>query len=125
MMPSRVRGGRGYARRAQWSGLSGLADAKPIFPESLILDLTRADRNPAWPLILAQLLGRQPDPPACDAPLAAAVAAHAAAQALAFIDRPYEAGAVPNGTLELVLPSWQWRRTWPPHPDCGCGSRCR
>jgi bacteriocin biosynthesis cyclodehydratase domain-containing protein len=86
------------------------------------MDLTRADRDPAWPLILAQLPGRQPDPLACDAPLAAAVAAHAAAQALAFIDRPAEAGAVANGTLELVLPSWQWRRrTWPPHPDCDCG----
>ena len=88
------------------------------------MDLTRADRDPAWPLILAQLLGRQPDPLACDAPLAAAVAAHAAAQALAFIDRPAEAGAVANGTLELVLPSWQWRRrTWPPHPDCDCRGR--
>lgn len=88
------------------------------------LDLARTDRDPAWPLILAQLAGREPDPLACDAPLAAAVAAHAAAQALAFIDRPAEAGAVANGTLELVLPSWQWRRrTWPPHPDCGCGSR--
>jgi hypothetical protein len=85
------------------------------------MDLTRADRDPAWPLILAQTVGRQPDPLACDAPLAAAVAAHAAAQALAFIDRPFELGAVANGTLELVLPSWQWRRrTWPPHPDCDC-----
>jgi bacteriocin biosynthesis cyclodehydratase domain-containing protein len=90
------------------------------------MDLTRADRDPAWPLILAQLLGRQPDPLACDAPLAAAVAAHAAAQALAFIDRPFESGAAENGTLELVLPSWEWRRrTWPPHPDCDCGGRRR
>jgi bacteriocin biosynthesis cyclodehydratase domain-containing protein len=88
------------------------------------MDLARTDRDPAWPIILAQLAGREPDPLACDAPLAAAVAAHAAAQALAFIDRPSETGAVENGTLELVLPSWQWRRrTWPPHPDCGCGSR--
>jgi hypothetical protein len=86
------------------------------------MDLTRADRDPAWPLILAQTVGRQPDPLACDAPLAAAVAAHAAAQALAFIDRPFELGAAANGTLELVLPSWQWRRrTWPPHPNCDCG----
>src|ERR1700732_735440 len=66
------------------------------------LDLARSDRDPAWPLILAQLAGRQPDPLACDAPLAAAVAALAAAQALAFIDRPAEAGATVNGTLELV-----------------------
>jgi bacteriocin biosynthesis cyclodehydratase domain-containing protein len=87
------------------------------------LDLTRSDRDPAWPLILAQLNGRQPDPPACDAPLAAAVAAQAAAQALAFIDRDAPAGAVTDGTLELVLPGWQWRRrTWPRHNGCSCGS---
>jgi hypothetical protein len=88
------------------------------------LDLARTDRDPAWPLILAQLASRQADPPACDAALAAAVAAHASAQALAFIDRPAQAGPVTNGTLELVLPAWQWRRrTWPPHLDCACGRR--
>lgn len=87
------------------------------------LDLTRAERDPAWPLILAQLEGREPDPLACDAPLAAAVAAQAAAQVLAFIDRAVAADAVANGTLELVLPGWQWRRrTWPRHPGCSCGS---
>jgi bacteriocin biosynthesis cyclodehydratase domain-containing protein len=87
------------------------------------LDLTRAERDPAWPLILAQLEGREPDPCACDAPLAAAVAAQAAAQVLAFIDRAVAADAVVNGTLELVLPGWQWRRrTWPRHPGCSCSS---
>jgi bacteriocin biosynthesis cyclodehydratase domain-containing protein len=87
------------------------------------LDHARADRDPAWPLILAQLATRQPDPPACDAALAAAVAAQAAAQALAFIDKAPLADAVTNGTLELVLPAWQWRRrTWRPHEACGCGS---
>ncbi len=87
------------------------------------LDLTRAERDPAWPLILAQLEGREPEPRACDAPLAAAVAAQAAAQVLAFIDRAVAVDAVANGTLELVLPGWQWRRrTWPRHPDCPCSS---
>jgi len=87
------------------------------------LDLARTDRDPAWPLILAQLAGRQPVPVACDAALAAAVAAQAAFQALAFIDGAAVPDAVRNGTLELVLPSWQWRRrTWPPHPGCSCGS---
>ena len=87
------------------------------------MDLTRTDRDPAWPLILAQLAGRAPDPLACDAPLAAAVAAQAAAQGLAFIDRAAVADAVTNGTLELVLPGWQWRRrTWMSHQDCSCGS---
>jgi hypothetical protein len=87
------------------------------------LDLTRAERDPAWPLILAQIEGREPDPCACDAPLAAAVAAQAAAQVLTFIDRAVAGAAVANGTLELVLPGWQWRRrTWPRHPGCSCGS---
>jgi bacteriocin biosynthesis cyclodehydratase domain-containing protein len=85
------------------------------------LDLARADRDPAWPLILAQLSGRQADPASCDAPLATAVAAQAAFQALALIDRAGSADAVTNGTLELFLPGWQWRRrTWPPHPRCSC-----
>jgi bacteriocin biosynthesis cyclodehydratase domain-containing protein len=87
------------------------------------LDLTRAERDPAWPLILAQLARLSEDPPACDAVLAAAVAAQVTAQALVFIDRG-GAAAVTNGTLELVLPGWQWRRrTWRPHPRCGCGTR--
>jgi hypothetical protein len=86
------------------------------------LDLTRAERDPAWPLILAQLTGGGADPPACDTVLAAAVAAQATAQALAFTDRPASASAVINGTLELVLPDWRWRRrTWQPHHRCDCG----
>jgi hypothetical protein len=86
------------------------------------LDLTRAERDPAWPLILAQLTGGGADPPACDTVLAAAVAAQATAQALALIDRPASASAVINGTLELVLPDWRWRRrTWQPHHRCDCG----
>jgi hypothetical protein len=88
------------------------------------LDLTRAERDPAWPLILAQLAGHtSADPAACDAVLAAMVAAQATAQALAFIDRGPAAVAVISGTLELVLPDWQWRRrTWQPHHECACRS---
>jgi hypothetical protein len=59
-----------------------------LLPENLIRDLTRTDRDPAWPLILAQLAERKADPLACDAALAAAVAAQAAAQVLAFIRPP-------------------------------------
>jgi hypothetical protein len=85
------------------------------------VDMTRADRDPAWPLILAQLAGRQPEPAACDAALVAAVAAQAAAQALQFIDRPAATGPAEGATLELVQPGWQWRRrAWPPHPACIC-----
>jgi ThiF family protein len=85
------------------------------------LDLTRRDRDPAWPLIAAQLAGHAAAVPACDAVLATAVAAHAAGQALAFIDRAGTVPAAVNGTIELVLPDWRWRRrTWPHHHECGC-----
>jgi hypothetical protein len=87
------------------------------------LDYIRAGMDPAWPLILAQLAIRQPDPPACDAVLTAAVAAQAAAQTLIAIDRSPSSAATVNGTLELVLPDWRWRRrTWQPHPACFCTS---
>jgi hypothetical protein len=87
------------------------------------IDLARAQRDPAWPLILAQLTERSANPPGCDAVLATTVAGQAAAQAVAFADRSPLAQATAGATLELVLPSWQWRRrSWPPHPACTCGS---
>jgi hypothetical protein len=87
------------------------------------LDLARTDRDPAWPLILAQLGRRRPDPPACDAVLTMAVSAQAAAQVLNFIDRPELAGPAQNATLELVQPGWQWRRrNWRAHDACICGA---
>jgi hypothetical protein len=90
------------------------------------LDLHRASRDPAWPRILAQMTARQPEPAACDVTLTAAVAAQAATQILYFVDRASAPGAVINGMLELVLPGWQWqRRSWLPHPRCGCGSQPR
>jgi bacteriocin biosynthesis cyclodehydratase domain-containing protein len=87
------------------------------------LDLAKAERDPAWPLILAQVAGARAEPQACDAVLGAAVAALAAAQALAFLDTAGPGTAVMNGTLELAVPDWRWRRrTWPPHPHCTCGA---
>ena len=87
------------------------------------VDLARTDRDPAWPLILAQLAGPDAQPAACDAALAGAVAAQAVVQALAFLDRAGSPGPVRNGTLELVLPGWQWRRrSWQPDARCRCST---
>ena len=89
------------------------------------VDLCKAARDPAWPRILAQASGADAasaGTQACDTVLAAATAALATAQALTLIDRAGEPAAA-NGTLEVVLPEWQWqRRGWPPHPACGCGA---
>ncbi len=90
------------------------------------VDLSKAARDPAWPRILAQATGAGAAADAmraCDTVLAAATAALATAQALTLIDRAGEPAAA-NGTLEVVLPEWQWqRRGWPPHPACACGAR--
>ena len=90
------------------------------------VDLSKAARDPAWPRILAQASGMSGGPAAtqaCDTVLAAATAALATAQALTLIDQVGEPAAA-NGTLEVVLPDWQWqRRGWPPHSACTCGIR--
>ena len=65
------------------------------------LDLTRAAKDPAWPLILAQLPEHAADLPACDPVLAASVAAQAAGQVLAFADR------APRGGRQSA-PRWNW-----------------
>jgi bacteriocin biosynthesis cyclodehydratase domain-containing protein len=85
------------------------------------IHLMKAAADPAWPRILAQSGPASPE--ACDTVLAAATAALASAQALAFIDGAGPEPAATNGTLELVLPDWQWRRrTWPAQPACSCGA---
>jgi bacteriocin biosynthesis cyclodehydratase domain-containing protein len=89
------------------------------------LDLRRADRDPAWPLIAAQLASEPPTAPApaCDVALASLAASVATLQALAWVDA---AGAPPlpatfDGTLEVTLPDWRLRRRpWSAHPSCGC-----
>ena len=96
------------------------------------VDLRKADADPQWPKIVAQATFARVRPQACDTVLAAMAAALTSAQALALIDRPVSFGpgsagpATVNGTLEVVLPDWQWRRrTWPPHPACSCGAAYR
>ncbi len=85
-------------------------------------DLHRADRDPSWPMVAAQLTGRDrrgTEP--CDVALAAMAAATGALQCLALIDggEPVTRG----GALELALPDWRLRRrSWPPHRRCDCGS---
>jgi len=87
------------------------------------VDMRKADGDPAWPKILAHATFAPALPQACDTVLAAMTAAIASAQTLALIDLAGSEPATVNGTLEVVLPDWQWRRrTWPPHPSCACGA---
>ena len=87
------------------------------------VDMRKTEADPQWPKILAQATFARSRAQACDTVLAAMTATLAAAQSLAFIDRPAAVPVTADGTLELVLPDWQWRRrTWRPHPACGCGA---
>ncbi|SDX97600.1 bacteriocin biosynthesis cyclodehydratase domain-containing protein [Micromonospora pattaloongensis] len=86
------------------------------------LDLHRRDRDPAWPTLAAQLAG---DPAAepCAAPTLIAAAGYAAAEILAYVD-----GAAPEtlgAAVEISAPGRLRRRSWPPHPGCGCARRRR
>ena len=85
-------------------------------------DLHRSDRDPAWPVVAAQLVGirrRREEP--CDVALATLAASLAALQCLAHLDgRP---AAATGASLELGLTDWRLRRrTWPAHPGCDCGA---
>ena len=85
------------------------------------LDLHRGDRDPAWPSVLAQLLSPasgtlQPEETAASM-LAAGLVALQVLTHLDGVAEPATAGA----TLEIELPDGLIaRRSWPPHPGCGC-----
>lgn len=87
------------------------------------LDLHRAAADPAWPVVLAQLVEPRPrgavtEPPAA---LAAVAGGLAAAEVLAHLDggTPRTLGA----QYEIPVPSVAPRlRRWAAHPECGCAA---
>jgi hypothetical protein len=91
------------------------------------LDLHRADRDPSWPVVAAQLVSGPAAPVvAGDTVLVALVAAHAALACLAHLDepagRPVATRSLQGALLEIRLPDGATRRRrFPPHPACGCG----
>ncbi|MDT0342566.1 ThiF family adenylyltransferase [Streptomyces litchfieldiae] len=83
---------------------------------------TRARSEPCWPVLVAQWRNaRRPGVPACDGPLATAVAGLTACAALGFLD-----GSAPQGPasrMELALPGLSMSSTpVEPHPECPCGA---
>jgi bacteriocin biosynthesis cyclodehydratase domain-containing protein len=90
------------------------------------LELHRRARDPAWPTVAAQLVGR---PGRGDPACALATAALGTAQALAALDGAAGGTGTPpvlDATLELDPTAGTLiRRPWPAHPDCGCGAAGR
>lgn len=94
------------------------------------VDLHRADLDPAWPVVLAELVARQRstrrhrarhDPAGPPAALATVVGGLAAAEVLTHLDggRPRTRGA----QYEVAVPDVEPRlRRWAVHPACGCAT---
>ncbi|MFC0006907.1 TOMM precursor leader peptide-binding protein [Micromonospora siamensis] len=116
----------GYAQRRQPHLLVGLREGVPVVgplvrppagPCLNCLDLHRADRDPGWPALAAQLAAATPDQDCATATLLSAVG-YAAAEALAHLD-----GGAPEtlGCAVRVAAAGRFRRrAWAPHPSCGC-----
>lgn len=84
------------------------------------LDLDRTDRDPSWPLLLAQI-GRDFQSPAvgCDSALTLMAAGLVACLARPLVEDGLH---LPGVSLEVTLPDPDVvRRQWPIHPLCGCG----
>jgi hypothetical protein len=108
------------ARVVEVTGIVGPLVLPGRSPCLRCLDLHRTDRDPAWPRIAAQAAQVRLEVAACDVTLAAQVAAVAAQQALAHLDGFTPAAVA--GTIEITLPyGLPRRRSWSPHPACGCG----
>ena len=88
------------------------------------LDLHRSERDPQWPLVLAQLLAAQQQrhAPSEETTLALSAAALAALQVLGYLDGVAVPAAV-STTLEIDLPDGLiTHRPWSVHDRCGCHS---
>lgn len=116
--------GRGLAYLAI-SVRDGTAIVGPLVPPAgspclNCIDLHRTDRDPEWPALAAQL-ATDPRPPVCAAVTTLIAAGVAAGEVLRWLD-----GVTPDthgATLDITTGSRPRRRSWPPHPECGCGRR--
>jgi bacteriocin biosynthesis cyclodehydratase domain-containing protein len=93
-------------------------------PCSECLDLHRKDRDPAWPVLKAQLAtAPDGDDEPCAHTTALAGAAYAAEEVLAYLD----GGEVRTeaAIVEIARPGEQKRRIWTAHPRCDCRRRRR
>ncbi|GGM44969.1 thiamin biosynthesis protein [Micromonospora sonchi] len=117
----------GYAQRRQPHLLVDVREGVPVIgplvrppagPCLHCLDLHRADRDPGWPALAAQLASA-PSTPNCAVSTLLAATACAVTEALSHLD-----GGTPEalgGAVEVVAAGTFRRRHWPPHPRCNCG----
>ncbi|MBV9486033.1 MAG: TOMM precursor leader peptide-binding protein, partial [Frankiaceae bacterium] len=88
------------------------------------VELGRGDRDPAWPVLAAQLIGERHVVEPCDVALASTAASIAALHVLAWLDHGIDPPPPSiGGMLELSLSDLRLRRrTIVAHPGCGCSA---
>jgi bacteriocin biosynthesis cyclodehydratase domain-containing protein len=87
------------------------------------VELARADRDPQWPVVAAQLVAGSRGVEPCDITLAAAAASLAAMHLLSWLDLPDAPAPTIGGVIELSLADLRLRRhAAHGHPGCGCGA---
>lgn len=82
------------------------------------VDQHRRDRDPDWPLLAVQLATGRTTPEPCESAVAALGAAITVREVLEHLD-----GGDPEslgGTVEVTRTGRIRRRSWTPHPACGC-----
>ncbi|GAB3969751.1 hypothetical protein V1634_21570 [Plantactinospora veratri] len=121
----------GYAQQRQAHLLLTMRDGVPVVgplvraagsPCLNCVDLHRRDRDPGWPGLAAQLAAGDGQEPCLTSTLVTAVG-YAVGEVLTFLD-----GGTPEtvgGAVEVTGAGRLRRRTWPPHPACGCTRRRR
>ena len=117
----------GHAQRRQPYLAVALREGTPVIgpltvpgrpPCPHCIDLHRRDRDPTAPPVSP---AKGPEP--CAATTLLAAAAYVAAEILLFVEggRPETVGA----TVDVPRAGRLRRRTWPPHPGCGCARPSR
>lgn len=88
-------------------------------------DLYRADRNPQWPLVSAQLLWTSGWAPVPSRVAGVALTVSELAALRARADGPSAPAPLTlEHSVELSVAQGVWRRRrWDAHPQCGCGAR--
>ncbi|MBT8227301.1 MAG: PqqD family protein [Dactylosporangium sp.] len=85
------------------------------------LELHRSDRDPAWPVLAAQLATLPHGPETCALTTTIAAAAYTAEEVLSYVDgRPVQTD---GAAVEIARPGEARRRSWSAHPQCDCTRR--
>jgi hypothetical protein len=82
------------------------------------LDLHRNDRDPAWPVLAAQLATDSDEVETCALTTTLAAAAYAAEEVLSYVDQRMI--RTDGAAVEISRPGESRRRSWPAHPRCDC-----